>query len=262
MIQRLTDADQETCWNLIMEKPAENLFIIGDLEAFGFQTDFQEVWGDFDNHGQLRAVLLRYRENFIISSSGNYDASGFAELIRRQKRANFFVSGMAPLVDQLVGHLDSPTQSRQLFYARCDDLQKQVVVDVTVREATIADVPRIVKLHRQIFETQEGREESLTHSLQNGVARAVYIEKEGEIVSTAITAAENTRSAMIVGVATHPKYEKRGYASACMSYLCQQLLDEGKHICLFYDNPDAGKIYKRLGFRNIGVWGMHKYFQA
>ncbi|MGP4075489.1 GNAT family N-acetyltransferase [Halobacillus sp. K22] len=66
-------------------------------------------------------------------------------------------------------------------------------------------------------------------------------------------------SAMVVGVCTHPEHKNQGYASVCMTKLCQELLAEGKMLCLFYDNPEAGSIYKRLGFEDIGKWMMHVF---
>jgi hypothetical protein len=44
-----------------------------------------------------------------------------------------------------------------------------------------------------------------------------------------------------------------------MSKLCSDLLKEGKIPCLFYNNPSAGKIYERMGFRRIGFWKMLKF---
>lgn len=44
-----------------------------------------------------------------------------------------------------------------------------------------------------------------------------------------------------------------------MTKLCHELLAEGKMLCLFYDNPEAGSIYKRLGFEDIGKWMMHVF---
>jgi predicted GNAT family acetyltransferase len=79
------------------------------------------------------------------------------------------------------------------------------------------------------------------------------------MVSTASTTAENSLSAMVVGVATLLEYKKKGYATQCMVKLCQQLLQEGKELCLFYDNPAAGAIYKRIGFQDIGFWMMYSF---
>jgi predicted GNAT family acetyltransferase len=43
---------------------------------------------------------------------------------------------------------------------------------------------------------------------------------DGRLVASAQTAAENSISAMVVGVATHPDRRGRGYASAVVSQLC------------------------------------------
>lgn len=84
-------------------------------------------------------------------------------------------------------------------------------------------------------------------------------DEQGVMVSSASTTAENSQSAMIVGVGTRPGYGKKGYATHCMLKLCRDLLAEGKSICLFYDNPAAGRIYKRIGFEDIGFWSMVRY---
>jgi predicted GNAT family acetyltransferase len=59
---------------------------------------------------------------------------------------------------------------------------------------------------------------------------------------------------MVVSVMTHPDYRRGGYATSCVSGLCEVLLSEGKSLCLFYDNPAAGNIYKKLGFEDIEKW--------
>ena len=104
------------------------------------------------------------------------------------------------------------------------------------------------------FDVERNRE-----TLRNGSGRTWYIEKDGQIISSASSTAENSQSAMIVGVGTLPEHQKQGLASYCMSVLCKELLNEGKMLCLFYDNPDAGTIYKRIGFVDIGKWGMWSF---
>ncbi len=95
--------------------------------------------------------------------------------------------------------------------------------------------------------------------MEQGVARCYYIEEDGEMVSTASTSAENKASAMIVAVGTNKRAKRKGYATRCMSKLCFDLLEEGKELCLFYENPEAGSIYKRIGFTDIGYWMMYHY---
>ncbi|COE77517.1 Predicted acetyltransferase [Streptococcus pneumoniae] len=51
MIRKLTKKDHEQVFAYLKEEAALNLFIIGDIEAFGYDTDFQELWGVFKEDG-------------------------------------------------------------------------------------------------------------------------------------------------------------------------------------------------------------------
>lgn len=101
-----------------------------------------------------------------------------------------------------------------------------------------------------------GMRTSLRQTLQSGTGRTYYVEQDGKVIATASTSAENSQSAMIVGVATHPDYRRQGLARRLVAQLCNDLLAEGKSLCLFYDNPKAAEIYEDLGFRRIGAWRM------
>ncbi|WP_085523451.1 GNAT family N-acetyltransferase [Tuberibacillus sp. Marseille-P3662] len=260
MIRQLSEEDRQACSKLVQDRPAENLFIIGDLEAYGFDESFQDVWGDFDKSGQMRGILLRYRDNFIPYAPAAFDAKGFAAIIDQDTRDHKILSGIAGIVEQVMPYLESlPTKTRDLYYAKCEQLEPLKRVSADVRQGSIDDVPAILKLHEQIpeFEAQEGRGESLSKNIETGVARIYYVNEGDTMVSSAMTTAENSQSAMIVGVCTLDEYKKQGYATSCMVQLCRDLLAEGKELCLFYDNPDAGNIYKRLGFKDIDRWVMN-----
>ncbi|GAA0479820.1 GNAT family N-acetyltransferase [Salinibacillus aidingensis] len=262
MIRELSKADLHACMEFIKKSPAENLFLIGDLEAYGVEEDFQDVWGDFDEQGYFRAVLLRYRQNYIIYAPDSFDRQGIAAIIDQDKREEKMVSGISTIVHQVLSHLThKPEKVRETYYAKCESLNDIQIPDVQVKKSEIPDIPRIVELHRNIadFTNRDPEGESIRKNMEEGVSRTFYIEDREKMVSSAMTTAENSLSAMIIGVCTLEEYKKRGYASACMTALCKELLSEGKHLCLFYDNPEAGKIYKRLGFHDIGKWVMSEF---
>ncbi len=48
MIRKLNESDRQLILGYLSDEPAINLFMIGDIESFGFAEDFQEVWADFN----------------------------------------------------------------------------------------------------------------------------------------------------------------------------------------------------------------------
>ncbi len=58
-------------------------------------------------------------------------------------------------------------------------------------------------------------------------------------------------------VYTPPEARGRGYASACVTALSQLLLSRGWSYCLIFTdvkNPKARKIYRRIGYRDVGSY--------
>jgi len=74
------------------------------------------------------------------------------------------------------------------------------------------------------------------------------------VLATALTNAEIRHRAMIGGVFTDPAVRGRGLSQAVCSALCAELLAEGKQPALYWANPAAGTVYRKLGFRLIGQW--------
>ena len=60
MIRMLEEKDRSKTLEFLGAEPSINLFALGDIELFGFDKGFQDVWGSFDARGALNGVLLRY----------------------------------------------------------------------------------------------------------------------------------------------------------------------------------------------------------
>ncbi|MGG1400929.1 GNAT family N-acetyltransferase [Bacillus salipaludis] len=263
MIRRLNTNDHEVCLNFLKTRPAENLFIIGDIEAYGYEQEFQKLWGDFNESGELIAVLLKYEENYIPFATEAFNANGFAEIMSKDP-AFKMMSGLKEITEQMEPYLPQPyKRKRQTYYAKCTKLNVDPTnIDFSnIQQATPTDAADLVILLTSIpeFCNSTITVDRKIRELKDGSSRSFFLEDDGKMVSTASTAAENSLSAMVVGVATLEDYKKKGYATKCMLRLCSQLLSEGKELCLFYDNPEAGAIYKRIGFEDIGFWMMYTY---
>lgn len=263
MIRRLTENDHAHCFQLLKQQPAENLFILGDIEAYGYEQDFQKLWGDFNDNDELIAVLLKYQENYIPYAKGDFNAKGFAEIMLSDPDFAM-LSGLKDVTEKIEPYLSHRLKrKRQTYYAKCTKLNP-VTTDVNttlVKQAVPEDAEELVQLLNSIPEFSDSiiTVERKRRGLEEGVSRSFFIMENKKIVSTASTAAENSLSAMVVGVATLEAYKKKGYATQCMVKLCNQLLEENKELCLFYDNPSAGAIYKRIGFEDIGFWMMYSF---
>lgn len=263
MIRKLIEADRQITMDFVGQKPAENVFIIGDIEGHGFHSNIQTLWGDFNEKGDLRGVLLKYDQNFIVYAPAAFDAEGFANIINKDLSFSY-LSGIEEMVNQLAPYIKTqPKKPRVLYYAKCETVEHlpAIPADVNLEKAQADDARAIIAQMKAIPEFSEGNYsvENKRESLEKGLARAYLIKNNGVIVSSASSTAENSQSAMIVGVGTLPDYQKKGLATYCMSKLCRELLEENKMLCLFYDNPAAGAIYKRIGFVDIGKWCMWTY---
>ncbi|PYF08814.1 GNAT family N-acetyltransferase [Ureibacillus chungkukjangi] len=263
MIKKLTEANRKQLMEFIGKKPAENLFIIGDVEAFGFESDFQTLWGQFNEANELVAVLLRYESNYIPYAEGVYDVEGFAEIINSDPNMRE-LSGLKEVVEKLEPLIPKKKKTNSSFYyAKCQKLLETKSDDelARVERLSLNELVENVELLKGVPEFQASNitVESKKRMIENNTGRTYFIRVDKEMATTASTTAENSSSAMVIAVATKEKFKRRGLASDCMIKLCKDLLEEGKELCLFYDNPEAGKIYKRLGFEDIGFWNMYRF---
>ena len=263
MIRKLTKRDDEQVMKLVLPEASINLFIIGDIEMYGYEADFQELWGDFDKHHQLRGILLRYYEYFIVYGLEDYDAKGFANIIESHEKYDG-ISGKQGVLKLLQPYLKGNYCNRDSYFAACRKETLKVTDNpdfhMRIEIAGIKDAKKLAELMCSIkeFTVKDicAQTERAIKAIEDKAGRYYFIEEKGKAVSMVATAAENSKSAMLVGVCTAPEYRMKGYTTAIMSTMLQDLLAEKESVCLFYDNPQAASIYKRSGFVDIGMWTM------
>jgi len=155
-----------------------------------------------------------------------------------------------------------PDHAKDHFLCVCRKLELSIPPEhlALVRTAAGADAPQVNALLARIEEFRSPRltDEELRSEIEGGMRRIAIVRStdDARVVSTASASAETPEAAMIIAVATDPEFRGRGYASACTAQLVKELNERGKSACLFYNDPAAGRIYQRLGFREIGRWRM------
>ena len=260
MIRRLTEEDRDQLLQYLYEEGSLNIFIIGDVEYYGFDKDFQTIYGEFDEKNNYLSVLLFYRENSVFYS---HDRAFNTEWLNIFAKHEFsYLSGAMNVYDKIIPYFKE-FKVQPMYFCEATSLEEELK-DSNYEVKTAKTKEDCEKLYDALItikefgiskQTKEHFIESKLLGMKMGVT--LYIEKDGKILSTVATTAETTKSAMVVAVATLESARGLGLATILMKHLMNEyFIKKDKYLCLFYDNPKAGNIYKRLGFKDVDKWVM------
>lgn len=265
MLTKSTEKDRTLILNYCMAEPNMNLFIIGDIENFGFDSDFQDVWVQ-TSEDKIVGVVLRYHDNFIIYSKDmDMDTDEVIELLNAQSVK--IVSGKLEAINQIYPQLEEKFTRREMYFCELKDSSK-LRADIPanapkVITAEVDDAMEIAKVYDQIDEFEglyssdiDNRCWQIESRIRSKEGVHMFIKEGEKIICHGNTTAETSTSGMIGGILTLPEYRNQGLASQIVASLCRSLFSRGKSACLFYDNPEAGNIYHRVGFEIIGKWAV------
>lgn len=234
--------------------------------------------GVVEEHGEIIAVALRTPPHNLILS-----------LVPRSERAPEALALLAP--DVAVDHSDLPgvigpsawseafaalwqTQTGQAYRPGMREriyaltaVRPPAGVPGQMRRATEADRALLERWLAAFADEALGGDEPMDP--QEWVARAlasplrtVCLWDDGEAVSL-VCAGNPTPNGMRVGpVYTPPELRGRGYASACVAALSQQMLDGGRRFCfLFTDlaNPTSNHIYQTIGYEPVSDVTVYRF---
>ena len=254
MIVKVDNTYNKKVIEYLRKEPDFNLFIIGDIQRYGYNNYFLNVWASIDSNGNIGGVLLKYFE-FLIFYSDNMDSSEeFYGLITTLEYVE--ISGKSECVDHMARMLELK-KKRVVNLSRLENQNSLIDnnLKIKVRKVRFGNIKKVVKLYEVIDEFENTTVDSIKNGLKTG--RGYCIEINRKVVAMAKSTCENNTHAMLVGVGTHPNYRNKGLATKCIVKICKELINENKIPCLFYDNEYAGKIYRKLGFNDIGTWSMY-----
>ncbi|CEQ12287.1 acetyltransferase [[Clostridium] sordellii] len=251
MILKLNEGYNELIMKYLKIEENFNRLLIGDIKRYGYDNYFFNIWGNFDTNGSIRGLLIQYFDLLTIYSIDNFNLESFIEHINKMPYRN--LNGKISTLKYLEDYINFD-KKRMVTFCMLKNKKyiNEINIDENVKKIRFGKINKILKLYEDIDEFEKPTIKSVRNNLKSG--RGYYIEEDKKIVSMAKTTAESDLYAMVIGVGTHPKYRNRGYATKCMVRLCKSLIDENKIPCLFYDNEEAGKIYKKIGFKEIDQW--------
>ncbi len=261
----LQEKDREEILRYVRKEPEMNLFLIGDLENFGVESETVNFYLH-EERDRWDFLILRFHQFFILYSQyEDYNADAAIDFLKKQREPDC-ISGKTVLLEKIAPAFPQWT-IQSTYMSRCNRVEDSFSGpdDLVIRRLEKEDVAEIIDLLLTIPEfsrtyKEDEREEQIRRMVEEmaqGSKAAVGGFLDGRLIATASTSAENSESAMVVGVATATDCRRKGYASAVVSALCRNCFERGKkYLCLFYDNPVAGRIYNRIGFQELGEYGM------
>lgn len=268
MMRTLEEKDREKILHYVRKEPEMNLFLIGDLENFGVESETVNFYLH-EERGRWDFLILRFHQFYILYSQyEDYNAKEAIAFFR--ERTPDCISAKTVLLERIAPAFPQ-WKIDSTYMSRCNHVEPDGVCGLedtggfVVRRLEREDVLEAVSLLSAIeefaktYKKEEFQEQvkRMDEEMAQGSKAAVGGFLDGRMVSIASTSAENSESAMIVGVATLPEYRGKGCASAVVKALCRDCFERGKkYLCLFYDNPVAGRIYNRIGFKELGEYGM------
>lgn len=234
-----------------MNNSIVNYFIILTLDREKYEPMFQKKWCEYSSDGEIKAVLLKRKTgNMQFYSHGDYNAKGFEEILKSENFNKLI--GEKEVLKNLLENYEFGNVAQSTFISElkkpCKIISNKIF---EIEELTKEDIDEVIQLYELCFKGFATRQ-SMMDKFDENTGRGYCIKKEGKIICAVQTSYEQDNSAIITGLATSPAHRNQGFGAYLLNFLCDELMKEGKTPYLQYDNEDAGRIYKRLGFQDIG----------
>ena len=253
---KLKESERTRLLKYLLTEPEINTFFIGVIENHCIDSDEVSVYAEENTENDSwNIVVLKYYENYILYSfEDNYQLEELVDFLKEDVVDS--INGKADIVRRIAPFFPHMKVEEKAIL-RLDNLNDISFENgkVKVRLLSPDDANRIIDLYAKNID----HESDFISNRENYVAeRRTNLENDGiavglmykrRLVSVAEISTDNDLTGLIVGIATHPKYYGRGFATQATSALCAEAFRRGtKHICALHDNPKVMNLLKNIGF--------------
>ena len=259
MLTKASEKDRKEIINYCLSEPIINIFIIGDIENFGFSSEFQDIWYQRKNN-KIVGLILRYHNSLIVYSKDlDMDFNLIGDLL--DEFSIDIINGKSTVIDALYEFLPGNFNRKNMNF--CEHKHSTALAEITedIKIANKDEAMDIAIAYGNISEFKylysedvNKRYEQIFNRINSGEGKHLLIRDESVILAHGNTTAENSFSGMIGGIFTREEERNKGYGTQIISALTKDLLSRNKSVCLFYGNEKEGRIFKKLGFEIIGKW--------
>ena len=260
-LKQLSENEKQSALDYLQQEPDFNIFIISDIENYGMKTKFQTVWGYYEDNNII-GILLHFYDTFIIYTNNKQAAEAFSSVILETNSITS-IAGKQECIELLKNiNYFKQKSTRSMYLLKLTSINSiDINKSLHTQRMTIQDISALIEFHKTVpdFDTniKSGTyKKMLIQNEKEKTGRGYIIKENEQVICSAISSAESSQAAILIGVATEKIYQNKGFATTTVYTLCKELVNEGKTVCLFFDNPDAGSIYKKIGFKDAGFWSI------
>ncbi|QIW62302.1 GNAT family N-acetyltransferase [Mycoplasmopsis gallinacea] len=248
---------------LYQNDPVKNMFIIFDIQTFGLNEEGFATYVT-KNGNKFENVFYVYHNNLVIfHKNNNIDPESFFQILEKYQIKNIITASSD--VQFFTNIIHKFKRGTKLFQENIASLDVDYFYDKISLEDNPArifakeDIPSIIESRKQIKEFEGFASQNLDKNfLEGAFDKDAYwgfvIEKDNKIASHASISAYTDKTVMIGGVFTLSEYRNQKLATKCLVKLCDYIIKQrGKIPVLFYENPIAGEVYQKLGFKVNGT---------
>lgn len=212
--KEFTSEEIEVVINFLNQDYKFNGLFIGDLYETGITSNHIKVVGEMENE-VIKALMLFYKDKIVYSSNEDRDISVFINDINESGVTKFV--GRKNLIEKFKEFFNTEFESDS--YIMSMDSLKNNNDNFIKYTKKIHTKEELYKLFNLLIQVEEYSYIGNDHEnfvnqqillLESSQSRTYYLEKNGEMISTAATLGEKEKTALLVGVATHPSHRKKG----------------------------------------------------
>ncbi|HZT42167.1 MAG TPA: GNAT family N-acetyltransferase [Chthonomonadaceae bacterium] len=262
VVRKLAATDSAAFARLCRKHPMRMLTPRLNIEYYGMDVPIMRSWGVFGRDGaEIVGILQRFRNTVIASDVDGECGPALASVIDTLPG----VAGMRGPVEtvssvQAALRVYRPTDWEESCFLRLTHPPTCPPATLSLaRRAVPSDLDKLAWLYGQagtMYRSRDNVAAKLAEPRVFVVEEPATALRPARIVSCALLNVEGRDAGLIGGVFTLPEARGRGYAAACTAAISLDLQRDGKLPCLFYENPVAGRVYRRLGFEDAGRWAL------
>jgi predicted GNAT family acetyltransferase len=259
MIRKLMESDRNSLLEYLNSEESLNIFFHANIKFYGHLHDGSlTLYGEFDEFSNYLSVLLLVSEAALFYSKNRQFNKEWLEILDNHKFS--YISGVEHTIDKIIPYFKE-YRVQLSFFAEASKLNEKYektnynIVNVTTEEQCEKLYDLLKSMDEFVYRTKNKKDFIKNRMKALEMGSSYYIEENGKVISTATVSAETNNTALVMMVGTDVEYRNRGLASILIKHLMHEYIEvKQKSLCLFYDNPKAGKIYNRVGFKNVHKW--------